>query len=299
MRRFVKIQERFYPDAKKLRAVFDRRFRDPKETRSDRFVWDYWHVPDQYTFVRTPAYHYFPKSIYQKFHKFLLEWGRRNLGCRDLSPPWLSYYVDGCYQDLHSDVPHGPWAYVFSLSMGKAYRGGETRILRPETLNYWRHFQDTQDRELAGIEVRIPSPFNRLTVFDPRFPHGVSEVRGTRDPREGRLVIHGWFTEPKPYFEGALKAHSVENEINEALAALPNIQDYGPMHGTMSLRISVARTGAVRNVSLFANSVLLLDAPEDERAVSSLGTKIVRLFSRLRFPKASGATQITVPLLFR
>ncbi len=26
---------------------------------------------------------------------------------------------------------------------------------------------------------------------DPRFPHGVRQVQGTRDPRKGRLVLHG------------------------------------------------------------------------------------------------------------
>jgi Rps23 Pro-64 3,4-dihydroxylase Tpa1-like proline 4-hydroxylase len=39
----------------------------------------------------------------------------------------------------------------------------------------------------------VPPLFNRLTVFDPRVPHGVPVVEGTRDPREGRLVLHGWF----------------------------------------------------------------------------------------------------------
>lgn len=119
LRRFVKITERFYPGASSLRKVFDSRFRDPKSTRSDRFVWDYWHVPDQYTFVRTPAYHYFPKTIYNQFHRFLMTWGRSVLGCKNISPPWLSYYIDGCGQELHSDVPHGPWAYVFSLTAGR------------------------------------------------------------------------------------------------------------------------------------------------------------------------------------
>jgi hypothetical protein len=28
-------------------------------------------------------------------------------------------------------------------------------------------------------------------VFDPRFPHGVRPVAGTRDPQQGRLVLHG------------------------------------------------------------------------------------------------------------
>lgn len=31
----------------------------------------------------------------------------------------------------------------------------------------------------------------QLSVFDPRFPHGVRPVSGTRDPQQGRLVLHG------------------------------------------------------------------------------------------------------------
>ena len=46
-----------------------------------------------------------------------------------------------------------------------------------------------------------PPLFNRLTVFDARIPHGVRRVEGTRDPRHGRLVLHGWFTAPSPHFE--------------------------------------------------------------------------------------------------
>jgi hypothetical protein len=30
-----------------------------------------------------------------------------------------------------------------------------------------------------------------MKMQDPRFPHGVREVHGTRDPREGRIVLHG------------------------------------------------------------------------------------------------------------
>lgn len=48
----------------------------------------------------------------------------------------------------------------------------------------------------------VPPLFNRLTVFDPRYPHGVRAVEGTRDPMKARLVLHGWFTEPTPFFDG-------------------------------------------------------------------------------------------------
>jgi Rps23 Pro-64 3,4-dihydroxylase Tpa1-like proline 4-hydroxylase len=57
---------------------------------------------------------------------------------------------------------------------------------------------------LAGEQVTAVEPaFNRLTLFDPRLPHGVRAVAGTRDPRRGRLVVTGWFTEPTPFFNGA------------------------------------------------------------------------------------------------
>ena len=53
------------------------------------------------------------------------------------------------------------------------------------------------------MQVSLVQPqFNRLTVFDGRFPHGVRPVEGTRDPLKSRLVLHGWFTEPTPFFEG-------------------------------------------------------------------------------------------------
>ena len=106
----------FAPEAKALRATFDERFAEPRSTRGDRFVWDWWHVPGQYTALRTPAWTYFPKKVYEAFHRRLVEWGRKTLGCHDISPPWLSLYIDGCRQELHGDLPHGPWAFVYSLT---------------------------------------------------------------------------------------------------------------------------------------------------------------------------------------
>ncbi|CAM9625757.1 unnamed protein product, partial [Discosporangium mesarthrocarpum] len=37
--------------AAKLRHVFDERFENPREGKVERFVWDWWHVPGQYTLV--------------------------------------------------------------------------------------------------------------------------------------------------------------------------------------------------------------------------------------------------------
>ncbi|RYZ93967.1 MAG: hypothetical protein EOP11_27050, partial [Proteobacteria bacterium] len=148
MKKYLWVEDGFYQGARELRSVFEERFADPRQGHSDRFVWDFWHVPDQYTLLRTPAMPYFPSATFEPFLDRLADWGRDVLGCAALSPPWLSYYIEGCQQQFHSDVPHGPWAYVFSLSPPRqVFTGGETMLLRPQVLDYWRSFSDAADRE--------------------------------------------------------------------------------------------------------------------------------------------------------
>lgn len=38
--------------ASQLRGVFSDRFADPRNGKPERFVWDWWHIPNQYTLVR-------------------------------------------------------------------------------------------------------------------------------------------------------------------------------------------------------------------------------------------------------
>jgi hypothetical protein len=47
------VEREFTASAPELRAVFDARFEDPRETTRERFLWDYWHVENQYTLHRT------------------------------------------------------------------------------------------------------------------------------------------------------------------------------------------------------------------------------------------------------
>ena len=297
--RFDLVQDRFYPQARALRAVFDERFADPRSTREDRFVWDYWHVPDQYTVLRTPAWEYFPEAVYRPFHEALVLWGRRTLGCWDVSPPWLSNYVDGCQQHLHADVPHGPWAFVFSLTPARPrFQGGETLILRPEVLDYWPGFDDAVDRELGSFVKRIAPTFNRLVCFDPRFPHGVTRVSGTHDPREGRLVIHGWFTEPQIFVEGARPAEQVDAALEPALAGLgAALVEYGLLHGMLSVRLHVARDGRVAQAKVLANTLVGREAPGQVEAAAT--RRILKALRAVELGKARGETQVTLPLLFR
>lgn len=76
-----------------------------------------WHVPDQYTLHRTQAADYFEADDFEALTAALTDYGQTALGCRSISPPWLSFYLDGSEQHLHADVPQGPLAYVAALEL--------------------------------------------------------------------------------------------------------------------------------------------------------------------------------------
>ena len=64
-----------------------------------------------------------------------------------------SCYVDGCRQNLHTDSPHGPFAFVLSLTdwEGRRFSGGETEILQPLVLDYWRRFDSGTGMETPQL----------------------------------------------------------------------------------------------------------------------------------------------------
>lgn len=257
--------DRFFPGARALRSVFDRRFQNPLRAEAERFVWDYWHVPGEYTLLRTPAFQYFPRTLYARFHRHLVRWGRENLGCHDISPPWLSCYIEGCRQEAHRDLPHGPLAFVFSLTdwEKRKFRGGETFISKPR--------------------LRIEPLFNRLTLFNPSLEHGVREVRRTHDPREGRLVLNGWFVNPRPFWVGPLSAKQVQVALDEGLSRL-DLRSLEP--GFASFRLKIAASGEVRQVRP------LVDTFATSAPVEALSLQL----KHFRFAKMTRTSQLTFPL---
>jgi hypothetical protein len=286
------------PEAARLRAVFDERFADPRSTRGDRFVWDYWHVPGQYTALRTPAWTYFPRPLYATFHRRLVAWGREVLGCHDVSPPWLSLYVDGCRQELHGDLPHGPWAFVLSLTRwrGRAFSGGETLLLRDEVLDFWHGFVSERAVEEGQLVRAIAPQFGRLLAFDPRIPHGVRAVAGTRDPRAGRLVIHGWFVQPRPFVRGPLSPRALAPRLAELTAQLGEWLGGLPLAGLLSLAIDVSRSGAARGARVLSDTTRV--AAADEPARRRLVGRIRRAIAGWRFGAQRGPSRVTLPLVF-
>ena len=292
------VVDKFAPEADALRKTFDERFADPRSTRADRFVWDYWHVPGQYTALRTPAWTYFAKKTYETFHRRLVAWGRETLGCHDISPPWLSLYLDGCRQELHGDLPHGPWAFVFSLTrwQGRAFRGGETLLVRDEVLDFWQDFASVRSVEEGEVLRTVEPKFSRLVAFDPRIPHGVREVRGTHDPRAGRLVVHGWFVQPRPFVRGPLPTRMLAARIEDLTGELGAWIGALPIAGLASFAFDVDRRGRVARVAVLSDTTRVPAA--GERARKQVVRRIRDAIGRWQFGAQRGTSRVTLPLVF-
>ena len=293
------VVDQFAAEAKGLRSHFEDRFSEPRRATADRFVWDLWNVPGQYTALRTPAWEYFPKKIYEAFHQRLVWWGRRTLGCHDVSPPWLSCYVNGCEQRLHGDLPHGPVAFVFSLTnwAKRSFRGGETLLLKDEVLDFWRGFVSARAVEEPEVIDEVPARFNRLVAFDPRIPHGVRRVEGSMDPLEGRLVIHGWFVQPRPFIEGPLPQKALAAAIGEVTAAIsPMLQAGVPLAGLLSLGFGVTPGGQVTGLRTLADTTRTVpESSRDRRRLLAIARKALE---RHAFPRLGKASLVTLPLVF-
>lgn len=291
------VEDRFFEQAREMRGFFENQFKDPRVLHPKRFVWDYWHVPGQYTLLRTPAYEYFPKAIYQKLHQQLVFWGRENLGCHDISPPWLSCYVDGCGQELHGDLPHGPWAFVYSLSPPgeRRFTGGETVLIQEPILSYWDQFKTGQSLEMPEIVETVPSLFNRLVVFDPRIPHGVSQIKGTQNPLYGRLVVHGWFVQPRPFIRGKLGKSELQKLIRhmgERLA--PLFAEGYQLYGVTSARFEVSAQGQIKNLKVLTNTL----RSSQKEVPQAVMREIKSILLNHRFNQQKGVSKVTLPIIF-
>jgi hypothetical protein len=310
--RHVFTRDNFLPAAQAagLRSTFVSRFAEPRSTASDRFVWDRWHVGEQYNLMRTPAQPFFGDEAYAQLCDSLTSFGQATLGCDTITPPWLSYYVDGCSQGLHTDAWHGPFAYVLSLTDwdDRAFTGGETMIMAPEVLDFWRGYEAGSAIEQASMFQLVEPRFNRLTVFDPRIPHGVREVRGTRDPLKARLVLHGWFTPAEAVsFEGALTEAQAEPALNDALGPLYERLggECARMFGTLNLHVLVDSAGIVERVTVLADT-LVADRSElakglvEEELRAENVAAVVGALESARFPPSAdgGFTSIYVPFSF-
>lgn len=58
---------------------------------------------------------YFPDKLYDMLEDALISYGETHLGCRAISPIWMSYYVDGCVQVRMAWRAPGSWGRTCAL----------------------------------------------------------------------------------------------------------------------------------------------------------------------------------------
>jgi 2OG-Fe(II) oxygenase superfamily len=260
-------------------------------------VWDYWYVPDQYTYFRTPAVNVIPPSLLAEFTSALRAWGRDNLGTDRVTVPWLSFYIEGCRQELHSDVVQGMWSYVYSLTPWeqRVFTGGETLLGADRLLDYWARFNPAKSKEARHLIDRIPAVFNQLCIFDSRLPHGVAVVEGTRDPLQARVALHGWFHNPELTLTGSLDAAVANETLAEISDRWEQDQDrLGPIIGQVTWRISIDPTGEVTDVTLVVENLVrtATQAHDPEELLNATAAHL----RDARFPPSGGTSTLLLPL---
>jgi len=280
-----------------MRADIDAHFSAPFKHRPDTHqVWNFWFVPQAYTYLRTQPEKIIHRASVERFMGLLRAWSSETLGLARLSWPYLSLYVSGCRQGLHNDAKNGRFGFVYSLTRDdRRSVGGETLILRhgdPFLRNLRKAVAGTALYEL--VEPR----FNRLVVFDDRMVHGVQLVEGSMDPVEGRFVLHGHIEESAPIVVGALPREQVLRDLGSALEFFD--KQYGDQarhhDGPLVLRFAISPEGRVIGLRV------ILDRVFSERKGNvewnAIAGKLVELLGAVAYPAAAGETSVTLPLLF-
>lgn len=285
----------FSRNAAAMREAFEARVGPARALDQRRFVWDYWHVPGQYTYLRTSARNVFAPALYGAFMAELKEWSRTRLGCTRVAEPWLSFYVSGCRQEFHTDARQGAFAYVFSLTKWdeRRFGGGETLLMRPAALDYWAHHRAHEPDEADALLGRVAPRFNQLLVFDARVPHGVARVEGTQDPLDSRVVLHGWLAPADLSVDGALRPSQVEPVVEPARARWrAGLTDAAGLTGVLVLRASVQPSGALAVVEVA--STTLVSTARDATAGEVAAQRARDELAALRLPAAHGTSTIVV-----
>lgn len=291
------IHDEFCPFASEMRAAFEAHFADPYAMAPPQhFIWNYWHVPGRYTYLRSEPPAVLGRELARRFMRHLETWVLLRYGLKPRAP-WLSLYVNGCEQGLHNDAGNGRLAYVYSLTcwQERRFSGGETLLLRPEARSIERQ---TRPASLGDLMQAVSADFNRLILFDDRLPHGVARLSGTMAPTEGRLVIHGHLVETAPTLIGALPdaaLQSVRGSLADDLERIGKQTD-ATLHGVITLRGDVARTGVVSNARILADMGWVL-APEGEaRKRTAITQALARLEAIGPLPQAQGPSILVAAL---
>jgi hypothetical protein len=292
--------DQFFPKAKLLRREFEERFSDPIRKVKGRFVWDVWNVAGQYSHLRSPLNSLFSQDAISEFLDHLSQWSQEVLGLSSISYPWASAYLDNHYQGLHTDAKHGPWAFVYSLSpphFSKSFRGGETRVARPQAFATYSASQSQQGPQEEGdFWIDIAPTFNRLTIFDPRRPHCVKAVQGPQDILDSRLVIHGWFSDPRPFFSGKIQHKEASLWIEWLCENAFDLLKERHWSGLLPLRLSNGKHLEILHHQLIDfKTQSPLGSAEEKRFLREIQNRLDTHGPKIS-QKASSSYKVTLPL---
>jgi Rps23 Pro-64 3,4-dihydroxylase Tpa1-like proline 4-hydroxylase len=299
LRAGIIVADNFLPAelAQAMRQDIEAHFASPSAHRADTHqVWNYWFVPELYTYLRTSPEKVIARERVDAFMRRLTGWCLTSLGMGVVAQPYLSLYVAGCRQGWHNDSGNGRFAFVYSLTRDdRRTTGGETLILRegdPFRANL------TRATAGSGLYEAIEARFNRLVVFDDRLPHAVERVDGAMDPVEGRLVLHGHVSEGNIAVAGSLRPEQVAEPLVTALRAFSGEASarLALYHGPLALRISIRATGIVERCDALLDRVIHRDPGHADW--EPLLAELIAGIGSVKFPPADGETIVIQPIVF-
>lgn len=339
-----------FPSATAARTELEALLGNPREPSEKRFVWDPWFVPCgeghsgeeaplpgdfedwvplpgereatakqvQYSMTRAQCSAIFTEAVYDDIVAEITEIGR-SIGCAAISPPWISLYGDSQMQNFHIDPMQGSMAWTLSLSTGygTTFNGGETVLMTPGVLDYWRDFDGSQGKEAPSLVRFLPPTFGRFTAFDPRVPHMVQKVAASGvGPLQGRVMVHGWFAEPEIVWFGEEleeneEAQTVLNECLENVMETLASSEVGRVIGFLSVKLIVAPDGEVDDVLAVCDT--LREDPSDftgvvgydqegrevlEDSTADIKLTVREALGNLIFPETEDGGEVVVPFDF-
>ena len=279
-----------------MRSNIEAHFEKPGSHQPETHqVWNYWHIPQLYTYLRTNCDKVIERDRIQQFMAALTDWSVRTLGMGYITWPYLSLYVSGCRQELHNDSTNGRFAFVYSLTKtDRDTIGGDTIVFK-ETNPFLGRL--TKPGAGTAFYDRVAPTFNRLVVFDDRLPHAVERVEGSMDPVEGRFVLHGHISESGAIVRGPLSSAAVDNCVREGTKAVVaeiegRLERY---HGPVVLRFTVSPSGKVGDAVVLVDRIA--SANEAGKDADGIARELLAAVTALTFPREDIASEAIVPLI--
>lgn len=323
---------------------------NPREPSEKRFVWDPWFVncgqgrkgqeaplpgdfddweaipgerqatssQVQYSMTRAQCNTVFSEDVYNVLVDDITALGR-SIGCAAITPPWISLYGDSQMQNFHIDPTQGSMAWTLSLSVGygSTFTGGETTLLTPGVMDFWRDYDGSVGKEAPSLIRFLPPTFARFTAFDPRVPHLVQKVSASGvGPLEARIMVHGWFAEPEIVWFGEEleeneEAGKVLNDALEGIMETLGSSEVGRVIGFLSVKLSVSANGEVDDIEAVCDTLRadpadfagVVGYDQEGREVMEDSTSDVRLTVRealgsLYFPESKEGGMVVIPFDF-